>query len=75
KLNPPTAEAVGAYSKQQSDARFQQKGDYVDKNVAGEQVLKGSLAINGAAYVMSEGVGSDLLCIDARGGKFGFLKR
>ena len=75
KLNPPTSEAVGAYSKQQSDAKFQQKGDYVDKNVAGEQILKGSLAINGATYVMSEGVGSDLLCIDARGGKFGFLKR
>ncbi|WP_333986763.1 pyocin knob domain-containing protein [Providencia huaxiensis] len=75
KLNPPTAEAVGAYSKQQSDARFQQKGDYVDKNVAGEQVLKGTLAINGAAYVMSSGAGSDLLCIDSRYGKFGFLRR
>ncbi|WP_336844476.1 pyocin knob domain-containing protein [Providencia rettgeri] len=75
KLNPPTAEAVGAYSKQQADAKFQQKGDYVDKNVVGEQVLKGTLAINGAAYVMSSGAGSDLLCIDSRYGKFGFLRR
>lgn len=75
RLNPPTPSELGVYSIQQVDNGFQKKGDYLDKTVASEQVLKGTLAINGATYILSDGVGSDLLCIDARAGRFGFVKR
>ncbi|EQB4330329.1 tail fiber protein [Providencia stuartii] len=43
KLNPPTAADVGAYSTQQVDAKFQAKGNYLDKNSPQEQITKGFL--------------------------------
>lgn len=43
KLNPPAAEDVGAYSTQQADAKFQLKGDYLDKGSTQEQITKGFL--------------------------------
>ncbi|MEY1239805.1 pyocin knob domain-containing protein [Providencia manganoxydans] len=43
KLNPPAAEDVGAYSTQQADAKFQPKGNYLDKDATQEQTTKGFL--------------------------------
>jgi len=42
-LNPPTASDVGAYSTQQADAKFQPKGNYLDKDATQEQTTKGFL--------------------------------
>ncbi|WER20921.1 phage tail protein [Providencia stuartii] len=42
-LNPPTSDDVGAYSTQQADAKFQLKGDYLDKGSTQEQITKGFL--------------------------------
>ncbi len=75
KLNPPTPSELGVYSTAQADGRFQPKGDYVDKTVTGEQVIKGSMAVNSAFYVTSDGAGSDLLGLVTWAGAFGFRKR
>ncbi len=81
KLNPPTPAELNVYSIPQADNKFQPKGnyqpkgDYVDKKVTGEQVIKGSMAVNSAFYVTSDGAGSDLLGLVTWGGSFGFRKR
>ncbi|WP_272573306.1 phage tail-collar fiber domain-containing protein [Providencia sp. PROV259] len=81
KLNPPTPAELNVYSIPQADNKFQQKGnyqpkgDYVDKTTTSEQVIKGSMAVNSAFYVTSDGAGSDLLGLVTWGGAFGFRKR
>ncbi|WP_273803685.1 pyocin knob domain-containing protein [Providencia rettgeri] len=69
KLNPPTPSELGVYSTVQADSRF------IDKTNGGEQVIKGSMAVNSALYVTSDGEGSDLLGVVAWGGALGLRKR